>query len=55
MEVQPYLTVLIELFVPTHHPWTSREETEVNELVETEVIMREPGSGAYDTLYPQLA
>ena len=36
-------------------PLASREEIEANELVETEFIMREPGSGAYDTLYPQLA
>jgi DNA-binding transcriptional LysR family regulator len=51
LEVEPYLTGEIELIVPTNHPWAFREEIEVSELVETQFLLREPGSRTYEILY----
>jgi len=54
LEIQPYLTDDLELIVPADHPWACREEIEFSELVETQFLMREPGSGTYEILHAQL-
>ena len=54
LEIQPYMMDAIELIVPNNHPWANREVVELNELVDTQFIMREPGSGTYNTLQAQL-
>jgi len=55
IEALPFMCDPIILIAPLDHPWAQRGEIEPHELVEAQMIMREPTSGTYETLRESLA
>lgn len=55
IESLPFMCDPIILVAPLDHPWAQRGEIEPSELVDAQMIMREPGSGTYETLRESLA
>jgi DNA-binding transcriptional LysR family regulator len=45
----------ITLIVPLNHPWAQRAEIEAQELIESDLIMRETSSGTYSAVREALA
>jgi DNA-binding transcriptional LysR family regulator len=55
IEALPFMCDPIILIVPLDHPWAQRGEIEPDELVEAQMIMREPNSGTYEKVRESLA
>jgi DNA-binding transcriptional LysR family regulator len=55
VEALPFICDPIILITPLDHPWAKREEITVDELVDTDFIMREPTSGTYNAVREALA
>ena len=55
IEAFPFMCDPIILIAPLDHPWAQRGEIEPQELLEADMIMREPTSGTYEALREALA
>jgi DNA-binding transcriptional LysR family regulator len=55
VESMPYLCDPISLIAPLDHPWALKGEIEPRELLEADMIQREPSSGTYTAVREGLA
>ena len=55
VEALPFMCDPIILIVPLNHPWAKRGEIDSQELLEAQMLMREPTSGTYETVRESLA
>jgi LysR family transcriptional regulator, low CO2-responsive transcriptional regulator len=55
LESQEFFIDSISLIVPSNHPWTLRSSIEPDELLEEQIIMREPSSGTRRVVLEELA
>lgn len=55
LEFHKFITEPLVLIVPKNHPWTKRENIQLDELRKTNIILREPDSGSYMVLRDGLA
>ena len=55
LECQEFFNDLITLIVPAGHPWTTRQTVEPADLLEEQIIIREPISGTRRVLLTELA
>ena len=55
LECQEFFNDLITLIVPVGHPWASRQFVEPADLLDEDVILREPTSGTRRVLMTELA
>ncbi len=55
LECQEFFKDIITLIVPANHPWTRRQSIEPADLIEEQMIIREPTSGTRRVLLTELA